>query len=165
MNEQEMLIWLNRLNWLSKCASLLTWKKFTKSHQVRCDSLLHSNSTSTYSALLVFRAEDSNTHRHLTEFIGLDLEMAFEEHYHEVMDLIDSMLKHIFAGLKTNFATEISTIQKQFPHEDFVWLEKTLVLSYEEAIKILQEEGIEQNGEKIGDHDDMKFVFISFDFI
>ena len=32
----------------------------------------------------VFRAEDSNTHRHLTEFVGLDLEMAFHEHYHEV---------------------------------------------------------------------------------
>ena len=32
----------------------------------------------------VFRAEDSNTHRHLTEFIGLDIEMAFYEHYHEV---------------------------------------------------------------------------------
>ena len=33
---------------------------------------------------LVFRAEDSNTHRHLTEFIGLDIEMTFSEHYHEV---------------------------------------------------------------------------------
>lgn len=32
----------------------------------------------------VFRAEDSNTHRHLTEFVGLDLEMAFDTHYHEV---------------------------------------------------------------------------------
>jgi aspartyl/asparaginyl-tRNA synthetase len=32
----------------------------------------------------VFRAEDSNTHRHLCEFVGLDLEMAFNEHYHEV---------------------------------------------------------------------------------
>ena len=32
----------------------------------------------------VFRAEDSNTHRHLTEFVGLDLEMEFKEHYHEV---------------------------------------------------------------------------------
>ena len=32
----------------------------------------------------VFRAEDSNTHRHLTEFVGLDLEMAFKYHYHEV---------------------------------------------------------------------------------
>jgi aspartyl/asparaginyl-tRNA synthetase len=33
----------------------------------------------------VFRAEDSNTHRHLTEFVGLDLEMAFSHHYHEVI--------------------------------------------------------------------------------
>ena len=30
----------------------------------------------------VFRAEDSNTHRHLTEFVGLDMEMAFQFHYH-----------------------------------------------------------------------------------
>lgn len=34
--------------------------------------------------IIVFRAEDSNTHRHLTEFIGLDIEMTFNEHYHEV---------------------------------------------------------------------------------
>jgi aspartyl/asparaginyl-tRNA synthetase len=31
----------------------------------------------------VFRAEDSNTHRHLCEFVGLDLEMSFKYHYHE----------------------------------------------------------------------------------
>ena len=36
----------------------------------------------------VFRAEDSNTHRHLTEFVGLDLEMAFKYHYHEVQMII-----------------------------------------------------------------------------
>ena len=32
----------------------------------------------------MFRAEDSNTHRHLCEFVGLDVEMAFKYHYHEV---------------------------------------------------------------------------------
>lgn len=47
----------------------------------------------------VFRAENSNTHRHLTEFTGLDLEMTFERDYHEVMDVIDGLLKHIFTGL------------------------------------------------------------------
>lgn len=41
-----------------------------------------------YTIGTVFRAEDSNTHRHLTEFIGLDLEMAFSFHYHEVFYLI-----------------------------------------------------------------------------
>jgi len=37
----------------------------------------------------VFRAEDSNTHRHLTEFVGMDVEMAFKEHYHEVFRIFD----------------------------------------------------------------------------
>lgn len=32
----------------------------------------------------VFRAEKSFTHRHLTEFVGLDLEMEIKSHYIEV---------------------------------------------------------------------------------
>ena len=32
----------------------------------------------------MFRAENSNTHRHLCEFTGLDFEMAIKEHYYEV---------------------------------------------------------------------------------
>jgi aspartyl-tRNA synthetase len=35
----------------------------------------------------VFRAEDSNTHRHLCEFTGMDFEMAIYEHYYEVLDV------------------------------------------------------------------------------
>jgi aspartyl-tRNA synthetase len=33
----------------------------------------------------VFRAENSNTRRHLCEFIGLDMEMAIDEHYNETL--------------------------------------------------------------------------------
>lgn len=44
----------------------------------------------------VFRAENSNTHRHLTEYTGLDLEMAIEEHHDEALHLVDATLKHIF---------------------------------------------------------------------
>ena len=32
----------------------------------------------------VYRAEDSFTHRHLCEFIGLDVEMRIKKHYSEV---------------------------------------------------------------------------------
>ena len=32
----------------------------------------------------VFRSEKSFTHRHMTEFVGLDMEMTFMEHYSEV---------------------------------------------------------------------------------
>lgn len=43
--------------------------------------------------LVVFRAEDSNTHRHLCEFVGLDLEMAFYDHYHEVSTMNDCYIR------------------------------------------------------------------------
>ncbi|ORY66938.1 hypothetical protein BCR35DRAFT_334495 [Leucosporidium creatinivorum] len=110
-----------------------------------------------YEIAPVFRAEDSNTHRHMTEFMGLDMEMAFEEHYHEVMETIDGMLKSIFAGLKQRYADDIAVVQKQFPHEDFTFLDETLVLHYTDAIKLLQEAGVQQGTPPapIGDHDDM----------
>lgn len=67
----------------------------------------------------VFRAEDSNTHRHLTEFVGLDIEMAFNYHYHEVMEEIADTLVQIFKGLQERFQTEIQMVNKQFPCEPF----------------------------------------------
>jgi len=60
----------------------------------------------------VFRAENSNTHRHLTEFTGLDLEMAFENNYHEVMDVIDKMFLFIFKGIQNNYRKEVRGLHK-----------------------------------------------------
>lgn len=51
----------------------------------------------------VFRAEDSNTHRHLTEFVGLDLEMSFKYHYHEVLHVIGDTFTAIFKGLRDKY--------------------------------------------------------------
>ncbi|TIB73478.1 aspartyl-tRNA synthetase [Wallemia mellicola] len=91
----------------------------------------------------VFRAENSNTHRHMTEFTGLDLEMAFEEHYHEVVEVMDEMFKNIFRGLKQQYAKEIEIIKAQFPHDEFVFPEETVKLHYKEAIALLREAGRE----------------------
>ncbi|KAH7883642.1 aspartyl-tRNA synthetase [Phlebopus sp. FC_14] len=92
----------------------------------------------------VFRAEDSNTHRHLTEFVGLDLEMAIEEHYHEVRDLLDGMFKAIFRGLKEQYAQEIEVVGRQFEAEEFKWREETLILTFKEAIDMLVEDGVDR---------------------
>jgi aspartyl-tRNA synthetase len=86
----------------------------------------------------------------MTEFIGLDLEMAFEEHYHEVLDLLGELFVSIFKGLEKKYAKEIEAIQRQYPFKDFEYLEKTLVLQYADAVKMLREAGIE-----IGDFDDL----------
>ncbi|TFL06520.1 hypothetical protein BDV98DRAFT_559551 [Pterulicium gracile] len=95
----------------------------------------------------VFRAEDSNTHRHLTEFMGLDLEMTIEEHYHEVMELLDSLFLSIFRGLKEKYSKEIEVVGKQFPADEFKWREGpegTLKLSFREAVNLLVEDGVDR---------------------
>ena len=98
----------------------------------------------------VFRAEDSNTHRHLTEFVGLDLEMAFKYHYHEVIQVIGDMFVHIFKNLRDNLQEEISTVCRQYPSEPFKFLEPSLILTYKEAVRLLQENGVD-----MGDEDDL----------
>ncbi|XP_029394547.1 aspartate--tRNA ligase, cytoplasmic [Mus pahari] len=98
--------------------------------------------------LTVFRAEDSNTHRHLTEFVGLDIEMAFNYHYHEVVEEIADTLVQIFKGLQERFQTEIQTVNKQFPCEPFKFLEPTLRLEYCEALAMLREAGVEMDDEE-----------------
>ena len=93
----------------------------------------------------VFRAENANTHRHMTEFIGLDLEMVIEEHYHEVMELLDSLFLHIFRGLRQKYAKEIEVVRKQFPADEFKWREGpegTLKLSFKQAVDLLVEDGV-----------------------
>ncbi|KAI4469797.1 aspartyl-trna synthetase [Holotrichia oblita] len=98
----------------------------------------------------VFRAEDSNTHRHLTEFVGLDLEMAFKYHYHEVMLTIGDMFTAIFRGLRDQFAREIAIVGQQFAVEPFTFLDPPLVLSYDDGRAMLAAAGVE-----VGPEDDL----------
>lgn len=60
-----------------------------------------------YTVGSVFRAEDSNTHRHLTEFIGLDIEVAIKYHYHEVLDIFSDLFTRIFKGLEQRFDSRL----------------------------------------------------------
>lgn len=90
----------------------------------------------------VFRAEDSNTHRHLTEFVGLDLEMAFKYHYHEVLDTIGNTFTEIFKGLRDNYAREIAAVGQQYNVEAFKFLEPPLKLEFAQAVTMLREAGV-----------------------
>ena len=74
----------------------------------------------------VFRAENSNTNRHATEFTGFDLEFAYIDSYEDVMDLEEDLL---IAGLskvkedygdkiKEVFGTEVIIPSKPFPRID-----------------------------------------------
>merc|ERR1712176_1610267 len=67
-----------------------------------------------YEVAPVFRAEDSFTHRHMCEFVSLDMEMHFNEHYHEVLDVIDATLNHVFDGLNKKYKSEIEAVRRQY---------------------------------------------------
>jgi len=99
---------------------------------------------------LFFRAEKAFTHRHLTEFVGLDIEMAFNEHYHEVLDVLDGLFTSIFDGLAKRFAKELEIVGQQYPFEPLKYNIPSLRLKFPEAIAMLREAG-----ETIGDFDDL----------
>lgn len=91
----------------------------------------------------VFRAENSNTHRHLCEFHGLDLEMAIAEHYYEVLDVFSDLFTYIFDGLNSRFKRELEAVRAQFPFENLRYLTPSLRLTYAEGIGLLREAGVE----------------------
>lgn len=104
----------------------------------------------------VFRAENSNTHRHLTEYTGLDIEMVIEEHYHESLEVIDQVIKSIFAAIYGKFRREVQIVKHQFPSEDLVWLDQTPVITFSEGIKMLNESGWRnEHGQELSDQEDL----------
>ncbi|PWY96583.1 aspartyl-tRNA synthetase [Aspergillus sclerotioniger CBS 115572] len=94
----------------------------------------------------VFRAEDSNTHRHLTEFAGLDFEKTFRGHYHEVLEFAENLLVFILTQLKERYKDQIAVIQKSYPKAGDFKLPKdgkALRLNYMDGVAMLKEAGVD----------------------
>ena len=92
----------------------------------------------------VFRAENSNTRRHLCEFTGFDMEMVIDEHYDEVMDVFSDLFIYIFDGLNERCKEELERVREQHPFEDLKYLRPTLKLTFAEGCALLREAGIPQ---------------------
>lgn len=128
----------------------------------------------------VYRAEGSNTNRHLSEFIGLDIEMGFINSAQDIMNIEEEMLNYIFYKLYDNRSKELKYLNIDFKPENdnYLYFKSTpgIVLpkipriSYNELFSILDIEGelrlyahMYQNGinseiEKwIGDYAKIKF--------
>lgn len=69
--------------------------------------------------------------------------MAIEEHYHEALEVIDQLLRFIFTELKARYSREIDVVRQQFPSKDFTFPEKTVILTYRDGLKMLQDDGVE----------------------
>ena len=91
----------------------------------------------------VFRAENSNTRRHLCEFTGLDLEMAINEHYMETLEVVHIMFKHIFENLESRWARELAVIRAQYDSEPVAFTDEPCVVHWPEAMDVLRGRGFD----------------------
>jgi aspartyl-tRNA synthetase len=103
----------------------------------------------------VFRAEKSNTRRHLCEFTGLDIEMAIQEHYNEALEVIHNMFKHIFTGMEERYAKELAVVRQQYASAPVRFTDKPCILHWDEGMEMLQKAGLEPDllGDLSGAHE------------
>ena len=93
----------------------------------------------------VFRAENSNTPRHLTEFTGLDFEMEIQNSWTEVVDMAEDLMLYIFRGIRQRYAYLMSVVQRALPDAgNFLIPEgRAPRLRFAEGIQMLKDAGIE----------------------
>ncbi len=92
-----------------------------------------------------FRAENSNTPRHLAEFWMIEPEMAFFD-IHDDMDLAEDFLKYLTKYAIDNCLPDLEFLQKQYDAElierlKFVVDNSFERISYTEGVKILEASG------------------------
>lgn len=104
----------------------------------------------------VYRAENSNTPRHMTEFTGLDMEMEIRKDYSEVLLMLEGVLLHIFREVQKICKDEIDVVRSVYPSEQILLPEpgKEVRLTFAEAQKLLREEGPEEY-RNVRDDEDM----------
>ncbi|WP_419241740.1 aspartate--tRNA(Asn) ligase [Cardinium endosymbiont of Nabis limbatus] len=92
----------------------------------------------------VFRAENSDTNRHLTEFIGVDLEMVIDQSYMEVVHLVYQLLIDLFDALNQKYSREISIIQSFFEVPALTLPSELVVIPFPDAVGLLKAHGKER---------------------
>ena len=104
-----------------------------------------------------FRAEKSNTNRHVTEFISFDGEMSWINDQVDVMRMIEGTIDYVLRGLAERGKKQLEILGKEIKIQPTPYP----VLTYAECLKIVNDAGLPlkdgddlgTEGEKIvGDH-------------
>lgn len=93
----------------------------------------------------VFRAEDSNTNRHLCEFTGLDVEMRIEHSFFEVIELLENLLNFTFDKLETHEQKLLNVVRSYIGQTAFKLPQKVTRIHFKDAVKLLNKSGVSQN--------------------
>jgi nondiscriminating aspartyl-tRNA synthetase len=100
-----------------------------------------------------YRAEKHDTPRHLNEYVSLDVEMAFIDTEHDLMDLEQGILKAVFAAVKKENAEDLEVFGASVPEPAAV--DAIPRIGYDEGKEIISNRGgkrvfdINPEGERI----------------
>jgi nondiscriminating aspartyl-tRNA synthetase len=100
----------------------------------------------------VYRAEKSNTTRHLTEFTGIDFEMGFIKDENDVMDVIENMFKYVIEKVKEERKDELKLLNielkvpRKIPRIPMEELKKMLL---KKGKKLTEEDDLDAEAENI----------------
>ncbi len=93
-----------------------------------------------------WRAEESDTPYHLSEFISVDIEMAFAN-YHTVMEILEQVIYNVVKRVRSECSKELELLKHELP-------EVKLPLKryrYAEVVEILNESGLKlEVGDDVG---------------
>ena len=101
-----------------------------------------------------FRAEPHFTTRHVNEYISLDAEMGFIQNFSEVMDMLNKVIRKIFALLEKEgqaylemYKIKISAVPEEIPRIKLAEIKKIIKEEYGYAIP--EETDIDPKGENL----------------
>lgn len=96
-----------------------------------------------------FRAEDSNTNRHLSEFWMLEAELCYVDNVHQVTELVESMIRSVVEAIKEEKTGLADLINARFSKDEAARInerwnsvlsnEKWPSITYSEAIDIINQ--------------------------
>jgi nondiscriminating aspartyl-tRNA synthetase len=100
-----------------------------------------------------YRAEPSVTTRHLTEYVGLDVELAFIDSWQDLIALADQIIKFIFGQVKSHHQSVLDeygvTIPKTVDKTPQIKLKDALELVYRRTARdVRQETDLDPQAEK-----------------
>jgi aspartyl-tRNA synthetase len=94
-----------------------------------------------------FRAEHSNTNRHVTEFISFDGEMSWISSQEDIMRMIEAIIDHILKGLKERGKRQLKILGKEVVVPSVPYP----VLTYSECLKMVRSKGLDlKDGDDLG---------------
>ena len=119
----------------------------SQSPQLYKQILMSTGLDRVYEIAPAFRAEQSNTTRHVTEFISFDGEMSWIGNQEDVMRMLESIVDYVLRGLKERGARFLEVLGKEItvPPRPYP------ILTYSECLKMVQDAGLPlKEGDDLG---------------